>query len=243
MRTPLHQWLPLPPAVRCGTLWFAAEAGGSPAEEQPDGEVESDLPLIKAARAGDREAFSELVNRHRTRVHAVILNMVRNEADAWDLCQEVFIKAWQALDRFEGRSAFFTWLYRIAHNLTCDWLRRRKNRTSGGFDETWQAGDIAAGADVAPSPADAPDEGLHRADLRQALEQALDRISPDHRQAILLKEVQGLKYREIAEVMNCSIGTVMSRLFHARKNLQELLAETHAEFRGTPGGQANPENE
>lgn len=243
MLTPPQLWLPLTPLVRCGTFWFAAEAGGPAVADEGGNEAESDLPLIHAARAGDREAFSELVNRHRARVHAVILNMVRNEADAWDLCQEVFIKAWQALDRFEGRSAFFTWLYRIAHNLTCDWLRRRKNRSSGGFDETWQAGDIAAGADVAPSPADAPDEGLHRADLRQALEKALERISPDHRQAILLKEVQGLKYREIAEVMDCSIGTVMSRLFHARKNLQELLAETHAEFRGNPGGQTHPENE
>jgi len=203
-------------------VFRADDDGGAAAEE--------DRAWIEAAQQGDREAFSNLVIRYRSRVHAVVMNMVRNEADAWDLSQEVFLKAWLAIGRFEARSSFFTWLYRIAHNLTCDWLRKKRPENAGEFDETWQSGMVAAGADVAPNSPDSPDAGLARADLRAALEQALSRLSPEHRQAILLKEVQGLKYHEIAEVMDCSIGTVMSRLFYARKKLQEMLADAREEF-------------
>jgi RNA polymerase sigma-70 factor, ECF subfamily len=202
-----------------------------PAPEE-GGAGPADAALVAAARGGDRAAFTSLVERYRARVHALVFNMVRNDADAWDLCQETFLKAWLALPRFEARASFFTWLFRIAHNVTYDFLRRRKPEARGGFEEEWQSGHLAPEAAEIVDSGEAPEAGLARADLRAALERALAQLSPDHRQAILLKEVQGLKYHEIAEVMDCSTGTVMSRLFYARKRLQELLREARADFYG-----------
>jgi RNA polymerase sigma-70 factor (ECF subfamily) len=191
----------------------------------------SDNELVAAAKAGDRDAFSILVNRYRARVHGMVVNMIRNEADAWDLTQEVFLKAWLALAKFEGRSSFFTWLYRIAHNVTYDWLRKKRPEVSTGFDEEWQSSHLAPEADALLDGGENPGAGLDRAHLRQALQDAMEKLSPEHRQAMLLKEVQDLKYHEIAEVMQCSIGTVMSRLFYARKKLQEILRPAYDEIR------------
>ena len=205
----------------------------APSPDEAGGGEPSDLELVARARQGGREAFTVLVERYRPRVHALINNMVRNDADAWDLTQETFLKAWLALGRFEARASFFTWLYRIAHNVTYDFLRRRKPaQTTGAFEEEWQSAHLDAGADGIADDSPPPEAGLVRADLRAALDKALAQLSPDHRQTILLKEVQDLKYHEIAKVMDCSIGTVMSRLFYARKRLQELLREARADFDG-----------
>lgn len=190
-----------------------------------------DADLVVAARRGDRAAFTTLVERYRGRVHGMIMNMIRNEADAWDLTQEVFLKAWLALGKFEGRSSFFTWLYRIAHNVTYDWLRKKRPEVSTGFDEEWQSNILAPEADDLMDAGESPVAGLDRADLRTALAAAMEKLSPEHRQTMLLKEVQGMKYHEIAETMDCSIGTVMSRLFYARKKLQEILRPAYREFR------------
>ena len=196
-----------------------------------DANATSDAGLVEAARQGDRQAFTTLVERYRGRVHGMIVNMIRNEADAWDLTQEVFLKAWLALGKFEGRSSFFTWLYRIAHNVTYDWLRKKRREVSSGFDEDWQSSILAPEADDLMDSGDSPAAGLDREDLRLALAAAMEKLSPEHRQTMLLKEVQGLKYHEIAETKDCSIGTVMSRLFYARKKLQELLRPAYKEFR------------
>lgn len=203
----------------------------APAVEASEGGGPTDSSLVAAAKAGDRAAFTMLVTRYRSRVHGLVMNMIRNEADAWDLTQEVFLKAWLALGKFEGRSSFFTWLYRIAHNVTYDWLRKRRPETTTAFDEDWQSSRLAPEADGMLDAGESPAAGLNRADLRAALEAAMEKLSPEHRQVILLKEVQDLKYQEIADVMECSIGTVMSRLFYARKKLQELLRPAYDEFR------------
>ncbi|MFM7181282.1 MAG: RNA polymerase sigma factor [Verrucomicrobiales bacterium] len=203
----------------------------APAVEPAEGGGPTDASLVAAAKSGDRAAFTLLVNRYRSRVHGMVVNMIRNEADAWDLTQEVFLKAWLALGKFEGRSSFFTWLYRIAHNVTYDWLRKKRPETATEFDEDWQSSHLAPEADSLLDAGESPAAGLDRADLRAALDAAMEKLTPEHRQVILLKEVQDLKYQEIADVMDCSIGTVMSRLFYARKKLQELLRPAYDEFR------------
>jgi len=167
------------------------------------------------------------VTKHRGRVFAMIQNMVKNEADSWDLAQEVFVKVWKALPKFEARARFSTWMYRITHNVVYDWMRKRKIESVGDLDDNLLDREvIAAGAQAAPAQAARPDEALSQGELRATIEGALQRLSPEHREAILLREVQGLEYKEIADVMDCSIGTVMSRLFYARKKLQSLLTKS-----------------
>lgn len=152
--------------------------------------------------------------------------MVRNEADAWDLAQDTFLKAWKALPKFEGHAAFSTWIYRIAHNTTLDWIRARKIEGGSEFNEAVES-HVAAGATTTPHGEGRPDDRLARSELGQRIHDALAQLSPDHRAVILLREVEGRSYEEIAESIGCSLGTVMSRLFYARKKLQSLLADVH----------------
>ena len=193
------------------------EGGGGP-------DTPSDAALVTRCQKGDYGAFDALVTKHRGRVYAMIQNMVKNEADSWDLAQEVFVKVWKALPRFEARARFSTWMYRITHNVVYDWMRKRKIESAGDLDDSLlDRESIAAGAQATPTQAARPDEALSQGELRARIEGALEKLSPEHREAILLREVQGLEYKEIADVMECSIGTVMSRLFYARKKLQSLL--------------------
>lgn len=190
------------------------------------GDETSDQQLVDSARQGNLQAFDLLVTRHRARIFAMIRNMTHNEAEAWDLSQEVFIKAWIALPRFEARARFTTWLYRIAHNLVYDWARKRKLESAGELnDEIFESGRIDSASSTTPSQGGQPDDEMVRGELRAKIEAALSRLSVEHRQVVILKDVQGLAYKEIAEVMDCSMGTVMSRLHHARKNLQTMLQD------------------
>lgn len=189
---------------------------------------EEDFRLVALAQKGDMGAFDELVIRHRGKIYAMIRNMVKNDADAWDLSQDVFIKAWQALPRFEARARFSTWLYRISHNAVYDWVRKRKIESAGELnDEIFNREKIDSSAKTAPSFVESPDDALSNTELRGKIEAALGKLSPDHREAVILKDVQGLSYKEIADVMECSIGTVMSRLFYARQKLQTLLKDEY----------------
>jgi RNA polymerase sigma-70 factor (ECF subfamily) len=189
---------------------------------------EEDFRLVALAQKGDMGAFDELVIRHRGKIYAMIRNMVKNDADAWDLSQDVFIKAWQALPRFEARARFSTWLYRISHNVVYDWVRKRKIESAGELnDEIFDREKIDSSARTAPAFVESPDEALSNTELRGKIENALAKLSEDHREAVILKDVQGLSYKEIADVMECSIGTVMSRLFYARQKLQTLLKDEY----------------
>ncbi|HEY1084513.1 MAG TPA: sigma-70 family RNA polymerase sigma factor [Prosthecobacter sp.] len=198
-----------------------------PASTAPDpGEV-PDNDLVKRCQAGDTRAFDVLVNRYRGRVYAMTYHMIQNEAEAWDLAQEAFIKAWRALPRFKLDSSFYTWLYRIAHNVAYDYLRKKKIQGDGEFDDSRTEHKAAAGAETVPHGDAAPDTVLKNAELGERIRAAIAQLSPDHRQVILLREVEGLQYEEIAALIPCSLGTVMSRLFYARKKLQELLKDTY----------------
>jgi RNA polymerase sigma-70 factor, ECF subfamily len=186
------------------------------------------MELVQRCQRGDTAAFASLVTRYRGRIYAMTYNLTGNEADAWDLSQEAFVKAWKALSRFEGRSSFFTWLYRITHNVVYDFMRKKRiTATADGeeFDDSEAIMPIAAGAATVPAGSVRPDEGLANQELGLRIREALDRLSPEHRAIVLAKEVDGLSYQEIAEAQNITLGTVMSRLFYARQKLQTMLKD------------------
>lgn len=173
--------------------------------------------LIQKATRGDREAFSILVQRYQRRVVGVALAVVHNPQDALELAQETFVRAFENLRTFESRSSFSTWLYRIAANLAID-LRRRERR------HTFVRGEEAEiEIDRLPNSAGDSFAEFSRAELNQRLRAALDELTPEHRAVILLREVEGLSYDEISDMLQCPRGTVMSRLHYARNRLRAIL--------------------
>ena len=189
---------------------------------------DDDFRLVALAQQGNMSAYDALVTRHRGRIFAMIRNMIHQEADAWDLSQEVFIKAWRALPRFEAKAKFSTWLYRIAHNSVYDWVRKRKIESAGEFnDEIFERERIDSASFTTPSGSELPDESMAHGELRVKIQIALGKLSAEHREVVILKDVQGLSYKEIAEAMSSTLGTVMSRLFYARQKLQALLKDEY----------------
>jgi len=200
----------------------------SPTEgTEPAGAPADELELVAKAQAGDTAAFDELVIRYRQRAFSMIYNMVRNEQDAWDLAQDGFVKAWKSIGRFRGQSSFYTWLYRILMNVGIDWLRRKQIESGTEFDDTMGLRNVEAGAVTAPRGELAPVERISDKEIRERIDAAIAKLSPEHRAAIVMREIDGLEYSEIAERMECSIGTVMSRLFYARKKLQAMLKDVY----------------
>jgi RNA polymerase sigma-70 factor (ECF subfamily) len=188
---------------------------------QPD---VSEIDLVKRCQAGETEAFDELVTRYRTRTFGMIYNMVHNEQDAWDLAQDSFFKAWKSIKRFRGKSSFYTWMYRIVMNVTIDWLRKKQIKGAGTeFDDAVQLKEIDPASRTVPKSEELPYERMERSEVRTQIDNAIAQLTPEHRAVILMKETEGMQYHEIAEALGCSIGTVMSRLFYARKRLQSLL--------------------
>jgi len=184
-----------------------------------DGESE----LVRRARRGDREAFGALVQRYQQRVVGVARALVHNPDDALELGQETFIRAFQNLSSFEGRSSFSTWLYRIASNLAIDW-RRKENRYPVAHGEE-------ADNELRKIPSAQGDSfgAVARDELNHKVREALKQLTPEHRQVILLREMEGLSYEEISEILDCPKGTVMSRLHYARSHLRSLLKDLQAE--------------
>ncbi len=157
-----------------------------------------------------------------------IYQIVRNEEDALDLTQDTFIRAWQSLVRFDGAVPIAAWLYRIATNASLDLCRRRQRRPQTDLEAGPMKIDPASR--TTPSMAEAPGASLDRAEIRRRLDAAFDQLSPEHRAVIKLREIDELSYEEIAQHLGCSPGTVMSRLFNARKNLQTFLRDLHDEL-------------
>ena len=180
-----------------------------------------ELVLVQKAVDGDDEAFRVLVERYQRRVYALAFGILRQREDAWDVAQEAFVKAYKNLARFQGTAAFYTWLYRIAYNLSMDALRSRARRDTVDIGNDNRVMDAAA-AQEAPDSSH-PAEHAARRELAVVLHNAMSRLSDKHRAIIVLREIEGLSYEEMAEVLKISKGTVMSRLFHARRNLQALL--------------------
>jgi RNA polymerase sigma-70 factor, ECF subfamily len=182
----------------------------------------ADDQLVKAAQKGDMQAFEELVARHRDKLYARAFSMMRNENDAIDLSQEAWVKGWQRLVQFQGDSSFVTWMTRIVINLCLDQLRKQKRQRA----ESIEAMDEESGGVERQMPVVTvnPTEGLERAELRKRIDRALDQLSHEHRTVLILHEFEELEYKEIAKRMECSIGTIMSRLFYARRKMAGLLA-------------------
>jgi RNA polymerase sigma-70 factor (ECF subfamily) len=182
-----------------------------------------DQTLVRASQRGDMAAFEELVARHRDRIYARAYSMMRNEEEAVDLSQEAWVKGWQRLAQFHGESSFGTWMTRIIINLCLDQLRKHKRQRA----ESIEAMDEESGGVERQMPVITvnPTAGLERGELRQRIDQALGQLSYEHRTSLVLHEFEEMEYREIARTMGCSIGTVMSRLFYARRKLAALLAD------------------
>jgi len=182
-----------------------------------------DTTLVKAAQKGDTRAFEELVARHRDRIYARARSMVRNEEEAIDLSQEAWVKGWQRLKQFQGESSFSTWMTRIVINLCLDELRKQKRRRTESIEDM----DEESGGVERHMPAVTvnPTERLERGELRQRIDRALGQLSREHRTVLVLHEFEEMEYKEIAKTMECSMGTVMSRLFYARRKLAALLAD------------------
>jgi RNA polymerase sigma-70 factor (ECF subfamily) len=188
----------------------------------------SELDLVKQCQAGQTEAFDQLVNRYRSRIFAMIYNMVHNEQDAWDLAQDSFVKAWKSIKRFRGQSSFYTWLYRIVMNVTIDHARKKQIKGVGTeFNDEVKLGEIEPAARTAPRSEPLPHRQMERSEIRARIDAAIAQLTPEHRAVILMKETEDMQYHEIAEALGCSIGTVMSRLFYARKRLQNLLRDVY----------------
>ena len=189
--------------------------------------AQDDIALVRRCQKGDALAFEQLVIKYRSKVFSMIYGMVQNEQDAWDLAQEGFIKAWRSIHRFKGQASFYTWLYRIVTNVAIDSLRRKGFKKTAEFDDHIAENEVAPGSKTMPTPDPMPHQGLEREEIRQRIEQAISKLSPEHRAVIVMKEIEELQYNEIAEALGCSIGTVMSRLFYARKKLQALLKDVY----------------
>lgn len=185
----------------------------------------SDLNLVKRVRNGEKAAFRELVERYQRKVFSIAFGMVNNREDAMDLSQDAFLKVYHNLDRFEGSSSFYTWLYRIVVNVCIDHIRRTGKKVQVDYDDAIMRDVSVDGEDrIRPSILGVdPVKAQGRKELLEQIRRALDELSPIHKEAIVLRELEGLSYQEMAEVMGVSKGTVMSRLHHARKNLQGLL--------------------
>lgn len=194
---------------------------------QTDHASAGDEELVKGAQRGDMGAFEELVARHRDKIYARALSMMRNEDEALDLSQEAWVKGWQRLKQFQGDSKFGTWMTRIVINLCLDQLRKRKRQRTESIEEMdEETGGVERQMPVVTVN---PTEGLERGELRKRIEQALGQLSEEHRTALVLHEFEQMEYKEIARTMGCSIGTVMSRLFYARRKMAALLANLKTE--------------
>ena len=183
-----------------------------------------DLELVRRSQKGDIAAYDELIRRYQERIYATVYHMTSNHEDANDLAQEAFIKGYSALKSFKGDSSFYTWIYRIAVNKTINFLKQRKNRTHLSLNDI----DFNAENDpdlVALVSDKTPRRDIGLSELQEKLNEAMQKLSEPHRLVVTLHDVQGLSHEEIATIMGCNIGTVRSRLFYARQQLQGFLAD------------------
>ncbi|MCA9541039.1 MAG: sigma-70 family RNA polymerase sigma factor [Myxococcales bacterium] len=193
--------------------------------------------IIARCQRGDRAAFQLLVARYQRRAYGIAYGMLRNSDDAMDAAQDAFVKVLRNIHGFKGESSFYTWFYRIVVNVCIDHCRKHRKFKNVEYDDTYKRRDESDG--VAPLVGNTrplhPGFSFENDELGQVLNAALDTLTENHRTIILLREVEGLSYEEIAETMDCHLGTVMSRLHHARKNLQKAL-KPYLDAAGNPLG-------
>lgn len=189
--------------------------------------VRDDHDLVQRVQAGDSAAFRALFDKYHRRAFAVAMGVVKNEDDALDAVQETFVKVHRSIHKFEGSSSFYTWLYRIVMNVSIDHVRRTSRRKNLDFDERTlhEGSEVAGDGALVPTVTDAnPGKAILRRELGSALQSALQELPEHHRAVIVLREIEGMSYEEMAEALDVPKGTIMSRLFHARKKMQTALA-------------------
>lgn len=195
-------------------------------------EAEVDRGLVENAQKGDTAAFRRLVERHQRRAFAVAVGIVRDENDANEIVQEAFIRVFKSLDKFQGSSAFFTWLFRIVKNLSIDYIRKPARREVVLYDSHSRAEKAETLPFVSRIDGADPVDAIRRKQLGARIQEALDALPPYHRSVILMREVEGMSYQDMADAMGVSKGTIMSRLFHARQKLQRALSDCYREHVG-----------
>ncbi len=201
----------------------SAVSSDAPKSAATNNRAEEDA-IVRRAQEGDLVAYDELVRRYQERIYATLYHMTSNHDDANDLAQEAFIKGYQALKSFKGGSSFYTWVYRIAVNKTLNFLKSRKNRSMMSLNDL----DFDAEKDpdlVALISDKTPRRDAVLAELQKKLNEAMLKLSEQHRLVVTLHDVQGMAHEEIAEIMECNTGTVRSRLFYARQQLQGYLID------------------
>jgi RNA polymerase sigma-70 factor (ECF subfamily) len=187
----------------------------------PDKSAVAEADLVRMAQEGDLASFEELVARHRDKIYGRAYSMMRNEEEALDVSQDAWVKGWQRLAQFQGDASFLTWMTRIVINLCLDQLRKQKRQRAESIEAMEEEGGVERQMPVVnPNPT----AGLERAELRERIDRAMGQLSNEHRTVLVLHEFEGLEYKDIARRMGCSIGTVMSRLFYARRRMASLLA-------------------
>ncbi len=199
------------------------EGSAEPAKTVTNPIASEEMALVKRALEGDMGAYDDLVRKYQERIYATVYHMTSNHEDANDIAQEAFIKAYQALKSFKGGSSFYTWVYRIAVNKTINFLKQRKNRSSISLNDL----DFNAehDPDLLSLVSDkTPRRDIHLAELQEKLNEAMQKLSDQHRLVVTLHDVQGMSHEEIAAIMDCNIGTIRSRLFYARQQLQAYLS-------------------
>src|SRR5262245_37899772 len=196
-----------------GTIWK------QPASKAQTPVSADDSRLIAECLAGDTTAFGELVRRYQDRLYNTVYRLVGNAEDARDVVQDAFLNAYQSLDSFKGDAQFFTWLYRIAFNTSVS--LKRKQRVVLRIETG--AAEGGAHEPIDPSESSRPGHALEQAEEERRLHEALQRLSAEHRAVLVLKDLEGLKYEEMAEALQVPVGTVRSRLHRARMELRALL--------------------
>ncbi len=202
------------------------DRGDDASEPEGAGESSAEHDLVRRVQAGDTGAFRELFDRYHRRAFVVAYAVVKNRQDALDIVQDAFIKVHRHIQSFQGTSSFYTWLYRIVMNLAIDHVRRGKKGKDVDYDDRMVRDEEEGGNPVMPRIAGAnPLKTVMRHELRNAMEKALESLPEYHRAVIVLREVDGLSYEEMSKILNVPKGTIMSRLFHARRKMQDALAE------------------
>lgn len=188
--------------------------------------VTDDETLVQCCLTGDQKSYQLLVGRYQKKLFSVAYGMIRHTEDALDLVQEAFLKGFRSLSNFQGQSSFYTWIYRILINLCIDFIRKEKRQVVQDYDDTMlqkAEEDNPAFSTRSSSFHQNPFHAISNKELGEQIWNAIDTLSENHRLVILLREVEGLSYEEIAETLQCSKGTVMSRLHHARSRLRQAL--------------------
>jgi len=203
--------------------------GASKAQDGPGSEVDvDDKTLVARVQEGDERAFRALFERYHRRAYAVAYGVVKNKQDAMDIVQDGFVKVHRHIGKFQGSSSFYTWLYRIIMNLSIDHVRRRKNAKGVEYDDAVgrEADEVAGDGTLLPRILDAnPSKTVIRRELLERIQVALDELPEYHRAVIVLREIEGLSYEEMSQALGVPKGTIMSRLFHARKKMQAALSD------------------